>query len=80
MDRDNQALHFGSGETVGEGRFTLERKLGQVQGGLMYGATDEVGMHAVENRVHVHPVVQAEALCSQVGPNRNGPWGSSKCA
>ncbi len=27
---------------------------GGVQGGLMYGATDELGMHAVENRVHVH--------------------------
>jgi hypothetical protein len=27
---------------------------GGVRGGLMYGATDEVGMHAVENRVHVH--------------------------
>ena len=27
---------------------------GGVKGGLMYGATDEVGMHAVENRVHVH--------------------------
>jgi hypothetical protein len=27
---------------------------GGVRGGLMYGATDEFGMHAVENRVHVH--------------------------
>ncbi len=27
---------------------------GGVRGGLMYGATDELGMHAVENRVHVH--------------------------
>jgi Protein of unknown function (DUF1501) len=27
---------------------------GGVKGGLMYGATDEMGMHAVENRVHVH--------------------------
>ncbi len=27
---------------------------GGVQGGLMYGSTDEFGMHAVENRVHVH--------------------------
>jgi hypothetical protein len=27
---------------------------GGVQGGLMYGATDEFGMHAVEERVHVH--------------------------
>jgi uncharacterized protein (DUF1501 family) len=27
---------------------------GGVKGGLMFGATDELGMHAVENRVHVH--------------------------
>jgi hypothetical protein len=27
---------------------------GGVRSGLMYGATDEFGMHAVENRVHVH--------------------------
>jgi uncharacterized protein (DUF1501 family) len=27
---------------------------GGVKPGLMYGATDELGMHAVENRVHVH--------------------------
>ncbi|MEZ6127582.1 MAG: DUF1501 domain-containing protein [Planctomycetaceae bacterium] len=27
---------------------------GGVKGGLMYGATDEFGMNAIENRVHVH--------------------------
>jgi hypothetical protein len=27
---------------------------GGVKGGQMYGTTDELGMHAVENRVHVH--------------------------
>lgn len=27
---------------------------GGVRGGMMYGATDDFGMHAVENRVHVH--------------------------
>lgn len=27
---------------------------GGIKGGLTYGATDELGMHAVENRVHVH--------------------------
>lgn len=27
---------------------------GGIRGGLTYGATDEFGMHAVENRVHVH--------------------------
>jgi len=27
---------------------------GGVKGGLAYGATDEFGWHAVENKVHVH--------------------------
>jgi hypothetical protein len=27
---------------------------GGIKGGMMYGNTDEVGMHAVENRMHVH--------------------------
>jgi uncharacterized protein (DUF1501 family) len=27
---------------------------GGVQGGIAYGATDELGMHALENPVHVH--------------------------
>ena len=27
---------------------------GGVKGGQMFGATDELGMHAIENRVHVH--------------------------
>jgi uncharacterized protein (DUF1501 family) len=27
---------------------------GGIKGGLMYGASDDVGMHAVENRVHIH--------------------------
>jgi hypothetical protein len=27
---------------------------GGIRGGLMYGATDELGMKAVEHRVHVH--------------------------
>ena len=27
---------------------------GGIKGGLTYGATDEFGMHAIENRVHVH--------------------------
>jgi uncharacterized protein (DUF1501 family) len=34
--------------------FTVFLAGGGVKGGLMYGATDELGMHAVENRVHVH--------------------------
>ena len=34
--------------------FTTVLAGGGVRGGLMYGASDEVGMFAVENRVHVH--------------------------
>ena len=34
--------------------FSMFMAGGGVRGGLMYGATDELGMHAVENRVHVH--------------------------
>jgi hypothetical protein len=34
--------------------FSLLLAGGGVKGGLMYGATDEVGMNAVQDRVHVH--------------------------
>jgi uncharacterized protein (DUF1501 family) len=34
--------------------FTMLLAGGGVKGGLTYGATDEFGMNAVENRVHVH--------------------------
>lgn len=34
--------------------FSMFMAGGGVRGGLMYGATDELGMHAVENRMHVH--------------------------
>jgi hypothetical protein len=34
--------------------FTTLLAGGGVKGGFTYGATDELGMHAVENRVHVH--------------------------
>jgi hypothetical protein len=34
--------------------FSMVLAGGGVKGGLMYGASDELGMHAVENRVHVH--------------------------
>jgi uncharacterized protein (DUF1501 family) len=34
--------------------FTVLLAGGGVKGGLMYGATDEFGLNAVENRVHVH--------------------------
>ncbi|MCA9219638.1 MAG: DUF1501 domain-containing protein, partial [Planctomycetales bacterium] len=34
--------------------FSLVAAGGGVRGGLAYGATDEFGMNAIENRVHVH--------------------------
>ncbi len=34
--------------------FSMFMAGGGVKGGLTYGATDEFGMHAIENRVHVH--------------------------
>ena len=34
--------------------FTMWLAGGGIRGGMMYGSTDEFGMHAVENRVHVH--------------------------
>jgi hypothetical protein len=34
--------------------FTMWMAGGGIKGGLAYGATDEFGWHAVENRVHVH--------------------------
>jgi hypothetical protein len=34
--------------------FTMWMAGGGIKGGLTYGATDEFGWHAVENRVHVH--------------------------
>jgi hypothetical protein len=34
--------------------FSMMLAGGGIRGGTMYGATDEFGMHAVENRVHVH--------------------------
>lgn len=34
--------------------FSMFMAGGGVKGGLTYGATDEFGMHAVENRMHVH--------------------------
>ena len=34
--------------------FSMWMAGGGVRGGLTYGSTDDLGMHAVENRVHVH--------------------------
>ena len=37
-----------------EARYTTWLAGGGVKGGVSYGATDEFGLSAVENRVHVH--------------------------
>jgi hypothetical protein len=34
--------------------FTVWLAGGGIRGGMTYGATDELGLYAVENRVHVH--------------------------
>jgi hypothetical protein len=34
--------------------FSMVLAGGGVKGGLMYGATDDFGMHAIEDRIHVH--------------------------
>ena len=34
--------------------FTIWMAGGGIKGGITYGATDEIGLYAVENRVHVH--------------------------
>jgi hypothetical protein len=53
-----QPTKMGSKKAVGRDHhptgFTVLLAGGGVKGGLTYGATDEFGMNAVENRVHVH--------------------------
>jgi uncharacterized protein (DUF1501 family) len=36
--------------------FTMWLAGGGIKGGMTYGATDEIGLYAVENRVHVHDI------------------------
>ena len=54
------AGEFGRTPLGGDGRdhhasgFSTWLAGGGVRGGMAYGATDELGFHAVENRVHVH--------------------------
>jgi hypothetical protein len=51
-------MKAGSTKAVGRDHhhtgFTMLLAGGGIRGGLAYGATDEFGMNAVENRVHVH--------------------------
>jgi uncharacterized protein (DUF1501 family) len=44
----------GNGRDHNPTGFTMWLAGGGVQGGRAYGATDEVGLHAVEDRLHVH--------------------------
>ena len=48
----------GKGDKLGRDHhhtgFSMVLAGGGTKGGLMYGQTDEFGMHAVENRIHVH--------------------------
>lgn len=44
----------GTGRDHNNRGFTVWMAGGGVRGGLRYGATDEFGYEAVENRVHVH--------------------------
>lgn len=36
--------------------FSMMMAGGGVKGGLTYGCTDEIGLHAIENRLHVHDI------------------------
>jgi hypothetical protein len=53
-----QPTMAGSKKAVGRDHhptgFTMLLAGGGIKGGLTYGATDELGMNAVENRIHVH--------------------------
>lgn len=51
---DNKKPKNSAGRDHHHTGFSMFLAGGGVKRGLMYGATDELGMHAVENRVHVH--------------------------
>jgi hypothetical protein len=44
----------GDGRDHNPSGFTMWMAGGGVRGGTVHGATDEIGLHAVENRLHVH--------------------------
>ena len=44
----------GDGRDHNPSGFTMWMAVGGVRGGQIIGATDEFGLHAVENRIHVH--------------------------
>jgi hypothetical protein len=43
--------------------FTMWMAGGGIQGGIAYGTTDEIGLYAVENRVHVHDIHATILYC-----------------
>jgi hypothetical protein len=51
-DKDNDPMKLGRDHH--HTGFSMLLAGGGIHGGLMYGSTDEFGMHAIENRVHVH--------------------------
>ena len=44
--------------------FTMWMAGGGVKGGISYGATDDIGLYAVEDRVHVHDMHATILHCS----------------
>ena len=52
--RGNDTAQHGGGRNHHAQAFTVWMAGGGVKGGTVYGATDDFGFKAVENRVHVH--------------------------
>jgi hypothetical protein len=50
--------------------FTMWMAGGGIKGGVTYGATDEIGLYAVENRVHVHDLHATILHCLGVDHHR----------
>jgi hypothetical protein len=56
MVENNPALGRSMGRDHHPQAFTMWMAGGGVKAGLTYGATDELGFHAVENPLHVHDI------------------------
>jgi hypothetical protein len=53
----------GSGRDHNPYGFTMWLAGGGIKGGISYGATDDIGLYAVENRVHVHDLHATVLQC-----------------
>ncbi len=67
----------GNGRDHNPWGFTVWLAGGGIQGGVVHGTTDEIGLYAVENRVHVHDLHATILHCmgldhKQVTYNHNG--------